>query len=209
MRHPPRRTLRRIDSLARRAHAFHRFAHHPLCDAYAPEVLRVGRRARLCRGCCYLYGGAALGVLGGAWGPIAGSATMVALACAVAWLWWTVTRARSGTGQRKLMTRAWPGFVVGWAAVQVSRAPGMASLLTLAIAAVALLGLGRAYRRRGPDRRTCTTCPEFGRAKPCRGFAPIVQRERAFMRLASRWMAADAVPAAANGNLPLVRPRAL
>ena len=36
--------------MSRRAHAFHRFAHHPLCERYANELVPLGRRTRLCRG---------------------------------------------------------------------------------------------------------------------------------------------------------------
>src|SRR4051812_16710215 len=62
MRHAPlpQRTVRAIDRLAKSAHAFHRFAHHPLCERYAGELISL-RRARLCRGCV----SAALGSLTG------------------------------------------------------------------------------------------------------------------------------------------------
>src|SRR5947207_14201496 len=69
VRRPRRRVppalARRIDRLATRAHRFHRFAHHPLCDEYAGEVIRVGRHMRLCRGCTFaIAGGLAGGVVG-------------------------------------------------------------------------------------------------------------------------------------------------
>src|ERR1700760_868287 len=57
----PTPTARLVDRLARRAHAFHRFAHHPLCDRYASELIPLGRRARLCRGCACAAIGALLG----------------------------------------------------------------------------------------------------------------------------------------------------
>jgi hypothetical protein len=56
----------RLDRLARRAHAFHRFAHHPLCDRYAGELIVLRGRTRICRGCCYAAIGSLLGVLLGA-----------------------------------------------------------------------------------------------------------------------------------------------
>src|SRR3954471_6162611 len=59
----PQRTVRAIDRLAQRAHAFHRFAHHPLCERYASELIPLGRRARLCRGCASAATGALLGAL--------------------------------------------------------------------------------------------------------------------------------------------------
>jgi hypothetical protein len=58
----PRTSANAIDRLARGAHAFHRFAHHPLCDEYAGEVVRLGRRARICRGCALAALGAATGL---------------------------------------------------------------------------------------------------------------------------------------------------
>jgi hypothetical protein len=55
--------------------------------------------------------------------------------------------------------------------------------------ALAALGAGaalvRAYRLRGPHRGPCAACPERDGPSPCRGFAPIVRRERAFRRRAS------------------------
>ncbi len=36
----PPAVARRVDRLALRAHAFHRWAHHPLCAWYAAEVIR-------------------------------------------------------------------------------------------------------------------------------------------------------------------------
>src|SRR5258706_14473890 len=65
----PRRRIARgtaikLDRLSRGAHRFHRFAHHPLCDRYAGEVVRFGR-VRLCRGCTFaVIGGLAGGVVG-------------------------------------------------------------------------------------------------------------------------------------------------
>ncbi|HEU4951563.1 MAG TPA: hypothetical protein VFT46_06410, partial [Holophagaceae bacterium] len=56
---------RRLDRLARRAHAFHRFAHHPLCAEYAGERLRFGK-IQLCRGCVLLGGGLLAGLVSGA-----------------------------------------------------------------------------------------------------------------------------------------------
>ena len=53
---------RRLDRLAARAHRFHRFAHHPLCRAYADETVRLGRRTRVCRGCAAVVMGAVVGV---------------------------------------------------------------------------------------------------------------------------------------------------
>lgn len=56
----------------------------------------------------------------------------------------------------------------------------------------ALLAFGQvvlvlaAYRRGGPQRVPCSTCPERFEMSRCRGFREIRLRERAFQRLASR-----------------------
>src|SRR5262245_24468794 len=84
----PRRRIppalaRRIDSLAWRAHLFHRFAHHPLCDEYAGEVIRIGR-ARLCRGCTFAIGGGlGGGVVGLLWRDLVAAAITASTAVAV------------------------------------------------------------------------------------------------------------------------------
>jgi hypothetical protein len=51
MRHTPRPLAKQLDRLSRRAHRFHRFAHHPLCGAYAAELVPLGRKARSGCGC--------------------------------------------------------------------------------------------------------------------------------------------------------------
>ncbi|MGC4001002.1 MAG: hypothetical protein QM767_27495 [Anaeromyxobacter sp.] len=79
----PRPLARRLDRLARRAHAFHRWAHHPLCDRYAGEVFRAGRRTRLCRGCTLAATGGAAGLALGALLPPAPGALLLAAAVAL------------------------------------------------------------------------------------------------------------------------------
>jgi hypothetical protein len=169
----PRATARAIDRFARGAHAFHRFAHHPLCGEYAGEVVRVGRRARLCRGCAFVAAGALLGAFVSVPLPIAALQLPVALVLA--------TQARA-----KLVSRFLPATFAAAAVGSGARSasfPGAA----LAVAGLALVALAvLAYRRRGPNRAPCATCPERTGAVPCRGYAPIVRRERAFRRLAAR-----------------------
>jgi hypothetical protein len=58
-----------------------------------------------------------------------------------------------------------------------------------AIVAAGLVGVVALYRRRGPDRTPCASCPERNLTQPCRGIAPIIRRERAFRRIAGRWLA--------------------
>jgi hypothetical protein len=164
---------RRIDRLARRAHCFHRFAHHPLCAPYRGEVVRVGR-IFVCRGCALLAAGL---LTGGA----AGLALVSSLGWAVAGL---AVAAAAGLASLWLRLPKWLGrFLPG---VGLGLALGAGWLAALG----ALLGLAAAgllYRRRGVDRGRCATCPEHPLAA-CSGFARIVRRERAFQRVANRWL---------------------
>jgi hypothetical protein len=165
---------RRIDRLAWRAHAFHRFAHHPLCDVYRNEVLRVGRRLRLCKGCTFLALGLVAGVAVGA--------------CARPALWFGVgglllTLALGALSLRlrvpKIVGRLLPGAGLGMA---------LWAGLPCVLAALFIVGsFGALYRRRGVERSRCETCPERLRS-PCSGFLPAVRRERAFRRRVDRWL---------------------
>jgi hypothetical protein len=170
----PRPLARRIDRLSRRAHAFHRFAHHPLCAPYRDEVFRVGRHARLCKGCSLLAAGLGAGLIAGAvLGPPPGWG-LAALAM-------TLGFGILSLGRRvpKLCGRFLPGaglglaLFAGWVAATVA-------LLVLAVS-------GLLYRRRGVARGHCATCPEQS-LRPCSGFVPIVRRERAFARVTARWL---------------------
>ncbi|HXC17519.1 MAG TPA: hypothetical protein VNV60_08780, partial [Holophagaceae bacterium] len=152
----PPELRRRLDRLARRAHAFHRFAHHPLCAEYADERIQVGR-IRLCRGCALLAAGAGAGLLLGAFLPahrmVAGLALVLAAfagVCAFA------------LRLPKIAGRALPGAALAFALVQGLRLglPGWmlsAGSASLFVAAFVL------YRRRGPHRGPCETCPERDR----------------------------------------------
>ena len=170
----PSLLARRIDRLSRRAHAFHRFAHHPLCDPYRNEVLRVGRRLRVCKGCTFLATGLVVGVAGGGlarplplWGACA---LLLALVLGAASLRLRVP---------KVVGRLLPGAGLGislWAGWQCA----LAALLIVAT-------FGVLYRRRGMERSRCKTCHERLRS-PCSGFAPAVRRERAFRRRVDGWL---------------------
>ena len=174
----PRPLARRLDRLARGAHAFHRYAHHPLCGRYAGELVPLGRRSRVCRGCALALTGALTGVALGAaaspssavaFGALAAAGTLAALSMARAF--------RPG----KLATRFAPTCALAFAF-----SGGPAAALTSAALASALW---LAYRRRGPDRTPCETCPERAFVT-CAGYAPMVRRERAFARVAARLLAA-------------------
>jgi hypothetical protein len=164
---------KKIDRLARGAHLFHRYAHHPLCGEYAGEVFKVGRRARLCRGCTLVAAGAAVGIAFG----VASSAPEWLAALGIPFAL-ALSVPRAG----KLATRFAPGALLG-----LALGSGFASAAAaLAAAALAVV----LYRRRQPDRSPCATCSERLQASPCRGLAPIVRRERAFQRRISAWLPA-------------------
>ena len=186
----PDRLARRIDRLVGRVHCFHRYAHHPLCEAYAGEVLRLGR-VRLCKGCTYVVLGACLGLLLGALVPalpnwILGGFASIAVAWGSAVLMVGRVR-RLGKG----CTRLLPTFLAIFLLVQGLWLQSVGGLLLATGCGVALLITIRVYRRRDPWREPCGDCPHKD-AKPCPGFRPQFQRERAFRRLAGRMLASQA-----------------
>src|SRR5262249_52892865 len=183
----PRAVARRLDALSRAAHRFHRFAHHPLCDEYAGEVVRIGRRARVCRGCLFAWGGALAGALVSfaARAPFAlGAAFLVVASIQI-----VVTTLLRRSRRSKVVTRFAPAIAFGSAIGAALRAGGAAgfALASLTISVVGTLAV--LYRRRGADRTPCATCPERLGSVPCRGYVEIVHRERAFRRLAARVLA--------------------
>jgi hypothetical protein len=184
----PPSLARRIDRLALRAHAFHRFAHHPLCQPYAAEVIRIGRRWRVCRGCTFTGTGALSGGLAGwllpAPGPLAMGALAALLAAGAAW---AVSR-RAGHGRPKVLARLAPMALAAALLAWGLRAGGPAGLLASLLAATSVAGAAAFYRRRGPDRAACAGCPEAPASSACSGFRAIALRERAFARLAGRWI---------------------
>jgi hypothetical protein len=170
----PRTLARRIDRLARRAHGFHRFAHHPLCDEYGGELVQL-RRTRICRGCALFAAGLLAGVVVMVVvRPVPVVAVVVAVAGAI------VAAASLKWRTSKLLTRFAPAAGFGFAIGHVWTAIPIVSIMGL---------LAIAYRRRGSHRSPCAACPERTLA-PCRGMAEIVRAERAFQRLSGRWLAA-------------------
>jgi hypothetical protein len=190
----PKPLARRIDRLARRAHAFHRFAHHPLCAAYRGEILQIGQRTRVCRGCLLSWAGAGAGAAAGFLirlpSPRAlGAALALAAILAAAWM---VARAR-GLGRKtsKWLSRFAPFACAGaLAAAGVRSGTALGACAAVATAALVALGL-RTYRRLGPDRGPCLACPESGKARACSGLRHAVRAELAFQRLAGRWLQAS------------------
>jgi hypothetical protein len=189
MARTPGRLAARIDRLSRAAHRFHRFAHHPLCDAYAGEVVRLGRRTRVCRGCLFVALGGGAGLASSVVAPTSWAWTLgFALAGTAVFLGATFVRSLRRAGRTKVASRLLPSMAIahGLGCALRSGAIGCA----IATAAIAGLGVVVAlYRRRGPDRTPCASCPERSLTRPCRGIAPIVQRERAFRRMAGQWLA--------------------
>jgi hypothetical protein len=199
----------RVDRLARRAHGFHRWAHHPLCTRYAPELVRLGRRTRVCRGCLLAAAGIAAGLAAGLAAPALPAPLALAAAglVALAAPWATRRRAPGATGRRaaKLLTRFVPSALAGVGVAQLGAGtPSGFAAAALALAGVAAL-VSR-YRRRGPDRGACEGCPAGPPSATCAGFARQVSRERALQRLAARWIAAEVAPCRSAADDPPVEP---
>jgi hypothetical protein len=182
----PRALAQRIDRLSRKAHRFHRFAHHPLCHEYAGELVQLGGRTRVCRGCLLASTGALLGCalsvvapVPSAWGWLLGASLLGLLGTIVG-------PNRAARRRSKVATRFLPALGIAYGCCRALWAGNWA---LIAGAVVVLAGILALYRRRGPDRTACTICPERLSEDPCRGFAPMVRRERAFRRLADSWLA--------------------
>jgi hypothetical protein len=177
-----RPVARRIDRLARAAHAFHRYAHHPLCEEYRSEVVRLGRRTRVCRGCAFVAAGTGAGLLTGwLFAPLlsvfASAAVMALVAMKV-----PAGASRPGKWRTRFLPAAGLAAVVGAG----SGSGSVVGVVCAVVGAATYAGIAVAYRRRGPNRAPCATCPERSLTVPCRGVRPIVRRERAFQRLAGR-----------------------
>jgi hypothetical protein len=169
----PRALAQRIDRASRAAHLFHRYAHHPLCGRYQTELVSLGRRVRVCRGCTLIAVGLVVGVAVGL--LVRGRVAPLPL--------WAAALTLVAVGERvlrvKTVSRFLPALAIGMA--------GPASLPAAAGSLGVLLGLRAAYRRRKPNRAACLSCPERTE-QVCSGVRPIVLRERAFGRLSGRWL---------------------
>ncbi len=171
---------RRIDRIARGAHAFHRWAHHPLCGRYENEVFHFGRRTRVCRGCSLALFGS---VLGGLAGALFGTpwAALASLTWSLALVGWSMRRAPLERAS-KIGTRLLPAWGVTFAIFSVVHARSPASLGIGTVACAVTLAFVRVYEQRGPNRAPCASCPERSGATACSGLRPIVRREKAVMR---------------------------
>jgi hypothetical protein len=194
----PKSVARRLDRIAYRAHAFHRWSHHPLCVEYESERIALGRRTRLCRGCAFLAIGGAAGLSAGIlapplpspW-PVLSLALLGAIGLFGLYIRMRRERAQTqaGSPRSKIATRLLPGAGFTFVAVQATRTGGPIGAAALGVCVLAAVAFTVAYRRLGPYRGPCTTCPEARLGVPCRGFREIVQRERAFGRFARRVLA--------------------
>jgi hypothetical protein len=101
------------------------------------------------------------------------------------------TGAASGWRGRKLATRFAPAVVAAALCAQALAAPGPASIAAGLAGLAAVAWAIRRYRLRGPDRAACAGCPAGPPGAACPGLAPAYLRERAFRRLAGRWIAAE------------------
>jgi hypothetical protein len=179
---------RHIDRLARRAHAFHRFAHHPLCAEYAGELIAVGSRTRVCRGCTSAIAGTLCGVVLGTCVDFPSMAALdfAVLATSVPVLALCFERDRVGPRLGKLWTRGIPLAALALAFTSGVRERSVTGAAIAVSIALALFTLARVYRRIGPDRSPCAQCPERSSSVPCSGFRDIVRAERAFVRRSRR-----------------------
>ena len=191
---------RKLDRLSRVAHRFHRWAHHPLCTEYAGELVQLGRRTRVCRGCLFVTMGALTGGLASLVAPRASVFVGVAaLVASSGWLLWVVSKKR-GTGLfPKVRSRFLPAAAMAFALGHLAYARASVFFAAAAGCALAVVLIVRAYRKRAPDRTPCASCPEREKAAPCRGFSKIVRRERAYRRLAGRLLAAESAREARFG----------
>jgi hypothetical protein len=189
MAHTPARLAVKIDRLSRAAHRFHRFAHHPLCNEYGGEVVRLGRRMRVCRGCLFVALGTVAGLLGSVAVPAGWTGTLaLAVTGTLVLLGTMFFRSLRRKSRTKVVSRLLPALAMAYAlgsALQM----GITGWALAVVGTAGMVGVIALYRRRGPDRTPCASCPERSRTEPCRGIAPIVRRERAFRRIAGQWLA--------------------
>jgi two-component system phosphate regulon sensor histidine kinase PhoR len=100
---------------------------------------------------------------------------------------WAVSR-RTGLGRSKVLARLAPMALAAALIALGLRAGGLSGLLAALCAAATVAAAAAIYRRRGPDRAACAGCPEAPASSACSGFRAIALRERAFARLAGRWI---------------------
>lgn len=190
------------DLRLRRAHDWTwRWAHHPLCARFRPDVLRVGR-LHLCRSCTALWSGLVTTLALCAW-PLAAlpNATLTVAGAAglalVAFLSPPRRFARLPRAVRDLVRGAM-GALAALVAILVLRGAFLPGGL-LAMALIATLLVLRSSRERSRAHR-CEGCPELG-AGVCSGYALQAEDLR-------RWESAAVERLARRGFQPIPRARA-
>ena len=183
---------RRLGRLTARAHRFHRFAHHPLCNAYAAEVLHLGRRTHVCAGCAWTLLGSILGVGVAAACPRGWFTLPWALGLQGAGMVWLLVSARLHAQVLKWLVRGGPMVCLAGGCVLTLRAGAaipwhLGVWATEAALSAVAWGAVRVYRRRPPWRAPCVSCPQR-QDEVCDGWRPMVQRERALTRLSGQWL---------------------
>jgi len=186
MRRIPRELGKQIDRLSWCAHVFHRFAHHPLCEPYSGELVRLGTKARICRGCLSAAIGLAVGTTAGLCLPrdLGTELSQLGIAAALSLLSLRI-RLRKSSG--RFLPAAFAAAAVASAASRTYGGDTRAWLVVALALLLAIVGF-IVYRRRGPERSACASCPERHYEHACSGLAPIIRRERAFQRLSRRWL---------------------
>lgn len=150
-------------------------------------MIRLGR-TWLCKGCTFALLGALVGTLAGMAFPPPESGGFLALGVLAAGGLGAMLARPLG----KIATRLFPLGCLGFVEAQSLR---MWDALGWAVAIIGAGSLALAitiYRRRGPWRGECATCPER-EERPCSGFRRQLRRERAFQRLGGRMLRRERV----------------
>ena len=164
-----------------------RWAHKPLCDRFAHDVLRVGDVA-ICRSCTCLYAGFVSGMVACRFLPEKNG--MVLLACGVALLLAVALSCPKWYGSWSRRFRDVLRFGCGWLATicailsfQQHLALGGLLLMTLWMCRHWYLQLRGARKQ-----VACQGCPEFGTGEICSGFTHQARRLRKYEELATRML---------------------
>ena len=165
----------------RHAHSF-LWAHHPLCERFRGDVLRIGH-VRLCRSCLAVYLGIAAGGILFATTSLVSTPTLpVTLAVPTIFL--------SHPRLYKRMPRIARDLLRGSMGLLIASCGGLllsGSLVTGALLSVAVFTFWRFYFRLRRTRRlaACDGCPELNAGGVCRGFAHQAECVRNYEREAT------------------------
>ncbi len=159
--------------------AWFQFAHKPLCERFAADVLRVGRW-RLCRSCTFLYSGAAATamvlVLAGPSNP-AILTLLLGLLAPVVGLSWPVVYRRMGRRARDAIRCSTGVLLALWFALLLSgQLVAAAAIGSLAVWLAVLIH----RRRRVAKRSACGGCSELGGGGVCSGYASQAESVRSY-----------------------------